>query len=131
MKTQIEIAAQEQAKADRYEALAEKKALYMNPATGAVDTLDGWHPYTPKNTVLVHVGEVFGHYVEIADRLQSWLQGTLVDVTEAELAAGLCNGDIETPDWLTVSEDINGIKIWDGEAGGSSRLGFVVLSVEG
>lgn len=38
---------------------------YMNPETGAVDTLDGWYPHTPENAQLVEVQKARGVYFEV------------------------------------------------------------------
>lgn len=46
-------------------------------------------------------------------------------LTEREIAAGLCNGDIEKPDWMATAESTDHIKVIDTEDGHSSfQMGF-------
>ena len=61
-------------------------------------------------------------------RLAKWVSEQLAENTESEIAAGLTNGDIQTPEWLGTSTiDSNTIRIWDQEDG-SQFVGFVDLS---
>lgn len=48
--------------------------------------------------------------------------------TDQDIAAGLCNGDIEKPDWLGISESTDHLKLWDTEDEmSSSSMGFYTL----
>ena len=38
--------------------------MYMNPQTGSVDTLDGWHPYTLADGLVPVVRDENGEWVE-------------------------------------------------------------------
>lgn len=39
------------------------QAMYMNPNTGSVDTLNGWYPYTEKDGLIEVIGveDEYGH----------------------------------------------------------------------
>jgi len=47
-----------------------------------------------------------------------------------EIAAGLGNGDIEAPGWMSISEDTDHIKVWDNETTADQHMGFVTISYE-
>ena len=38
--------------------------MYMNPTTGSVDTLDGWHPYGPDDGLVPVVRDENGDWVK-------------------------------------------------------------------
>ncbi len=49
-------------------------------------------------------------------------------LTESDIAAGLCNGDIEQPEWMAVAECTDHIKVIDSEDGHSSfQMGFTTF----
>lgn len=63
-------------------------------------------------------------------RLKKWVKENVqaCDGGEAELVAGLTNGDIDKPEWLCVSEiNSDTVRVWD-EENGSQYLGFIDLS---
>jgi len=51
-------------------------------------------------------------------------------LTNNEIAAGLGNGDIDVPEWMSISEDVDHIKAWDNEEGGSREFGFVYVGYD-
>ena len=46
-------------------------------------------------------------------------------LSDGEICAGLGNGDIPRPHWLSISEDTSHIKAWDSYEGGSAQMGFI------
>lgn len=48
-----------------------------------------------------------------------------------DIAAGLGNGDIERPEWISIAESTDHMKVWDNEdKDASAQMGFVWLSYE-
>jgi hypothetical protein len=45
-----------------------------------------------------------------------------------EIAAGLGNGDIEVPGWISISENTDHLKAWDNETTANQHLGFVTIN---
>jgi len=45
-----------------------------------------------------------------------------------EIAAGLGNGDIDIPGWMSISEDTDHIKVWDNETTADQHMGFVTIN---
>lgn len=64
-----------------------------------------------------------------ADRVRVFIASLILeDLSAYDIAAGLGNGDIERPEWLGVSEDVDHIKLWDLEDVHSSpQMGFNTL----
>jgi len=63
----------------------------------------------------------------VHDRINLWLEGLKAELSESEIMAGLGNGDIDRPDWLSISESTDHIKIWDNETMASNQMGFLWL----
>lgn len=63
-----------------------------------------------------------------ASRLSLWL-ATQHDagLSDADIAAGLQNGEIEAPEWLCTQDDVDHCKIW-AEGEGCAQMSFAVLS---
>lgn len=51
-------------------------------------------------------------------------------LSDYEIAAGLGNGDVERPGWLSVAEDTDNVKLWDNETDADSHMGFVAISYD-
>jgi hypothetical protein len=64
------------------------------------------------------------------NRIEAWYDKLFTEYSESDIAAGLCNGDISTPEWMGKSEDVDHIKIWDTEDGKSASWGFIQLAYE-
>ena len=47
-----------------------------------------------------------------------------------EIAAGLGNGDIEVPEWMSISENTDHLKVWDNETGADQHMGFVTINYD-
>ena len=62
------------------------------------------------------------------NRIEQWHYSLSAECSDREIAAGLQNGDISTPEWMGKSEDISHMKIWDMESGSGPSWGFMVLS---
>jgi hypothetical protein len=45
-----------------------------------------------------------------------------------EIAAGLGNGDIEVPEWMSISENTDHLKAWDNETTADQCMGFVTIN---
>jgi hypothetical protein len=45
-----------------------------------------------------------------------------------EIAAGLGNGDITRPEWLSISESTDHLKAWDNETDACAQWGFVIIN---
>lgn len=45
-----------------------------------------------------------------------------------EIAAGLGNGDIDVPEWMSISENTDHLKAWDNETKADQHLGFVTIN---
>lgn len=45
--------------------------------------------------------------------------------SDLELAAAITSGDAEIPEWVTISESSDHLKLWDAEEGGSRQMGFI------
>jgi len=58
------------------------------------------------------------------NRLENFISELREEMTDNEIAAGLGNGDIDAPEWASISEDTDHLKIWDSGAGGSVQMGF-------
>ena len=61
------------------------------------------------------------------ERIEKFFNELRKECTDSEIAAGLGNGDIDAPDWLSISEDTDHLKAWDDENGGSAQMGFVTV----
>ena len=64
------------------------------------------------------------------ERIEIFFAGLREEMNDAEIAAGLTNGDIEKPEWMCISENTDHLKVWDAENGGSSQMGFVWISYD-
>ena len=65
----------------------------------------------------------------MSERLDKWVGQLRGELTDVEIAAGLGNGDVESPgEWLSMAESTDHVKIWDNETGESQQMGFVCLS---
>ena len=63
------------------------------------------------------------------NRIETFYDDLIAENSEAEIAAGLGNGDIDRPEWMGYSEGTDGLKIWDTEdSNASSSWGFMFLS---
>jgi len=51
-------------------------------------------------------------------------------LTNNEMCAGLGSGEIEQPEWMSISENTDHIKAWDSANGGSSQMGFVYIAYQ-
>jgi hypothetical protein len=69
---------------------------------------------------------------EIMDRIESFFE-ELEDggLSSYDIAAGLGNGDIEVPEWMSISESTDHLKAWDNETTADQHLGFVTINQEG
>lgn len=64
-------------------------------------------------------------------RIEKFFAGLEADgLTNNEIAAGLGNGDIEVPEWMSISEDTDHIKVWDNETQADQQSGFVTINYE-
>ncbi len=63
----------------------------------------------------------------IMSRLKIWYlhQTNGGEISDSELSAGIISGDIITPDYVSISEDIDHLKIWDPDNHGSQYMGFI------
>ena len=61
------------------------------------------------------------------DRINSFLNNLREELKDSTIAAALVNGDIDVPGWMAISEDVDHIKAWDKENGGSIQMGFITL----
>lgn len=67
----------------------------------------------------------------MATRTQDFINHLSQELSESEIAAGLTNGDIQKPEWLGVSENLDHLKVWDTEeTNESSTWGFVIVNFE-
>ena len=57
-------------------------------------------------------------------RLSQWYEEMTAKMTEQELAAGICNGNVDCPEWLAYSPTTAiGFAIWDNEVSdGTTKL---------
>ena len=44
-----------------------REEFYMNPKTGAIDNLEGWHPYTPGDGLVLVEKNSLGDWVEVEE----------------------------------------------------------------
>lgn len=51
-------------------------------------------------------------------------------LSDYDIAAGLGNGDIKRPEWLSISESTDHLKAWDNETDACSQWGFVTISYD-
>lgn len=58
-------------------------------------------------------------------RIEEYFDELRNAMTDSEIAAGLTNGDIEKPSWLSISESADHLKAWDNETNADSAWGFV------
>jgi hypothetical protein len=49
-------------------------------------------------------------------------------LSDYEIAAGLGNGDITRPDWLSIAENTDHLKAWDNETDSCAQWGFVTIN---
>jgi len=61
---------------------------------------------------------------DMKTRLSQWYEEMTAEMTEQELAAGICNGDVDCPEWLAYSPTTAiGFAIWDNEVSdGTTKL---------
>ena len=62
-------------------------------------------------------------------RIKAFYDDLIAENSEAEIVAGIGNGDIHRPEWMGYSEESGGIKVWDTENGDAS-WGFMFFSSE-
>jgi len=66
------------------------------------------------------------------ERIENFFKNLRDDgLSNNEIAAGLGNGDIDAPEWMSISENTDHIKAWDADNGGSIQMGFVTISYDG
>lgn len=66
------------------------------------------------------------------NRLNAYINEMKNYMTEQELAAGLGNGDIDKPEWLSSAESTDHVKLWDNEDQSTGpQMGFVTLDYYG
>ncbi len=63
----------------------------------------------------------------MSDRLNDFFKGLRDELTNSEIAAGMCNGNIDAPKWISVSEDTDHIKVIDNESTESFQMGFTTV----
>jgi hypothetical protein len=47
-----------------------------------------------------------------------------------DIAAGLGNGDIDVPYWMSIAESNDHLKAWDNETTADQQMGFVTIPYE-
>lgn len=62
-------------------------------------------------------------------RLKKWYRNMVAEMTEAEIAAGLSNGEIEAPEWLSWGFTTIGFAIWDNEVS-DGHTGLIELETD-
>ena len=63
----------------------------------------------------------------MSDRLNKFFNGLREELTNGEIVAGMGNGDIDTPEWISTSEDTDHIKVIDAESNESFQMGFTTI----
>lgn len=63
----------------------------------------------------------------MSNRLDSFIAKLSEEMTDSEIAAGMGNGDIDSPEWISKAESTDHVKIWDNETNESSQMGFTTL----
>ena len=52
------------------------------------------------------------------------------ELSNNEIAAGLGNGDIKVPEWMSISENTDHLKVWDNETEADQHTGFVTINYD-
>ena len=65
-----------------------------------------------------------------ASRINKFFAELREEMDDYEIAAGLGNGDIDRPEWLSIAESTDHLKAWDNETDASDQYGFVYVSYE-
>jgi hypothetical protein len=52
------------------------------------------------------------------------------ELSNYEIAAGLGNGDIQIPYWISISESVDHLKVWDNETKANKNMGFVMINYD-
>ena len=63
-------------------------------------------------------------------RLDSFIAKLEEEMTAGEIAAGMGNGDVDAPEWISMAESADHVKIWDNETNESHQMGFTTLTYE-
>jgi len=63
----------------------------------------------------------------MSDRLNDFLNYLKIELTNGDIAAGISNGDIDVPNWISISENTDHIKLIDNESTESFFLGFEII----
>jgi len=63
----------------------------------------------------------------MSDRLNNCLEGLKQELIQSEIAAGIGNGEIDVPEWISVSEDTDHIKLIDNETTESFQMRFSTI----
>ena len=61
------------------------------------------------------------------NRVERFFDELKKDCTDYEIAIGLSDGEIEVPEWLGISEDVDNIRPWDHEKGCLDQTGFFTI----
>lgn len=64
-------------------------------------------------------------------RIETFFNELEQELSNTEIVAGLGNGDIEAPDWMSISESDKHVDCWDPENGGSAQMGFYTVYTDG
>ncbi len=93
----------------------------------SVQTLNNWSKDKPALFDIVLAGAVVKKGENNVERIEMFFDDLREECTDSEIAAGLGNGDIDVPEWMAISEDVDHLKAWDQESGGSAQMGFVTI----
>ena len=63
----------------------------------------------------------------MSKRLDDFFDGLRSELTNSEIAAGMGNGDIDAPEWISVAESTDHIKVIDNETTECFQMGFTTI----
>lgn len=64
------------------------------------------------------------------NRIEKWYDSLRKEFSDSGIAAGIGNGDIEKPQWLSIAESTDHVKIWDNETGADQTWGFIKVNYD-